>query len=184
MKTLVLNAGYEPMSVVSFQRAVILVLSGKATVLSADRAMPIRSEALSLDRPTVILLVRYVQPPRARTALLSRRGVLRRDDFRCAYCGGHASTIDHVLPRSRGGPNTWTNLVACCRACNSAKGDRTPQEMGWKLRVAPAVPRAGRFWLSELDRPDDEWRPYLTGFGRDADRPPRGTSAGGRDVAA
>lgn len=161
MKTLVLNAGYEPMSVVSFKRALVLVLAGKANVLEADAARPVRSEQLSLDRPTVIILTRYVKPPTARTAALSRRGVLRRDGHRCAYCGRSAATVDHVMPRSRGGANSWTNLVACCRSCNSLKGDRTPEEMGWSLLVRPEVPDAGRFWLREVDAPAEVWAPFL-----------------------
>ena len=165
MKTLVLNAGYEPMSVVSFKRAVILVLTGKASVLQADEHDPIRSESLALDRPSVIILTRYVKPPRRRPVMLSRRGVLRRDGHLCAYCGAHATTIDHVLPRSRGGQNTWTNLVACCRSCNCDKGNRTPEEMGWTLRFTPAPPRVGRFWLREIEEPIAEWRPFLVGSG-------------------
>ena len=184
MKTLVLNAGYEPMSVVSFKRAVVLVLTGKASVLQSDRQQPIRSESVAIDRPSVIILGRYVKPPRGRRVMLSRRGVLRRDGFLCAYCGGHATTIDHVLPRSRGGENSWTNLVACCRTCNSVKGDKTPREMGWTLRFTPAPPRAGRFWLSELEEPVDEWRPFLTSFGWGADRPRRTASAAERSAAA
>ncbi len=163
MKTLVLNAGYEPMSVVSFRRAVVLVLTGKAAVLQSDDAAPIRSASLELDRPSVIILTRYVKPPRNRRVMLSRRGVLRRDGYLCAYCGAHATTIDHVLPRSRGGQNTWTNLVACCRSCNCRKGNRTPEEMRWTLRITPAPPRVGRFWLREMDEPAAEWRPFLVG---------------------
>ncbi|GAA2092864.1 MULTISPECIES: HNH endonuclease [Brevibacterium] len=161
MKTLVLNAGYEPMSVVSFKRAVVLVLAGKASVLSADAQQPVRSERLELDRPTVIILTRYVKPPETRTVSLSRRGVLRRDAHRCAYCGRSAETVDHVMPRSRGGQNTWTNLVACCRTCNSLKGDRTPEEMGWRLLIDPKPPRTGRFWLREIEDPADGWAPFL-----------------------
>lgn len=162
MKTLVLNAGYEPMSVVSFRRAIILVLAGKATVLAADECVQVRSETLSLEQPSVILLTRYVRPPANASVALSRRGVLRRDNATCAYCGGHANTVDHVLPRSRGGGNTWQNLVACCRACNNKKGDRTPEEMGWTLSFTPGPPRTGRFWLRELDNPAESWRPFLS----------------------
>lgn len=165
MKTLVLNAGYEPMSVVSFKRAVVLVLTGKAAVLQSDDAIPIRSASVELDRPSVIILTRYVKPPRSRRLMLSRRGVLRRDGQLCAYCGAHATTIDHVLPRSRGGQNTWTNLVACCRSCNCRKGDRTPEEMRWKLRFTPSPPRIGRFWLRDIEEPVAEWRPFLVADG-------------------
>jgi 5-methylcytosine-specific restriction endonuclease McrA len=91
MKTLVLNAGYEPLSIVPFTRAVVLVLTGKATVLAAED-VPVRSEHVSLDQPSVILLTRYVRPPNSRRVSLSRRGVLRRDNHRCAYCGKAAST--------------------------------------------------------------------------------------------
>ncbi|GAA1368470.1 HNH endonuclease [Brevibacterium luteolum] len=162
MKTLVLNAGYEPMSIVSFRRAIILVLAGKATVLAADSCVQVRSETLSLEQPSVILLTRYVRPPSGASVTLSRRGVLRRDDATCAYCRGHANTVDHVLPRSRGGGNTWQNLVACCRSCNNEKGDRTPEEMGWSLPFTPGPPRTGRFWLRELDNPAEQWRPFLS----------------------
>jgi 5-methylcytosine-specific restriction endonuclease McrA len=161
VKTLVLNAGYEPMSVVSFRRAVILVLAGKATVLAADEDVPVRSAHLSMQQPSVIILSRYVRPPSGRSVALSRRGVLRRDGFRCAYCGTRASTVDHVLPRSRGGGNTWQNLVACCRACNNRKGDRTPEEMGWQLPFTPEAPRTGQWWLRDLDNPAESWRPFL-----------------------
>jgi 5-methylcytosine-specific restriction endonuclease McrA len=93
------------------------------------------------DRPAVIVLTRYVRVPGARRVPVTRRGVLRRDAHRCAYCGKGATTIDHVLPRSRGGADSWENLVAACLRCNNMKGDRTPQEMGWELRWAPQPPR-------------------------------------------
>ncbi|WP_349828282.1 HNH endonuclease [Brevibacterium litoralis] len=162
MKTLVLNAGYEPMSIVSFRRAVVLVLAGKATVLAAEEGARVRSATLSMEQPSVILLRRYVRPPRDRSVALSRRGVLRRDRHRCAYCDGHATTVDHVLPRSRGGANTWENLVACCRTCNNRKGDRTPEEIGWELRFTPTRPRTGNFWLRDVDAPVEQWRPFLS----------------------
>lgn len=159
MKTLVLNAGYEPMSVVTDRRAVVLVLTGKATVLAAHPGL-MRSAALSVERPSVILLTRYVRPPHGKTTALSRRGVLRRDEHRCVYCGAHAGTVDHVLPRSRGGANTWQNLVACCRPCNNRKGNQTPEEMGW-FPPQPQAPRTGQWWLRDLDNPIDQWRPFL-----------------------
>lgn len=148
------------MSIVSFRRAVVLVLTGKATVLASEDA-PIRSAHVSMDRPSVILLTRYVQPPRGRSTALSRRGVLRRDAHTCAYCGGGANTVDHVIPRSRGGQNSWTNLVACCRACNNTKGNRTPEEMGWKLLFTPVEPHTGHWWLRDIENPADRWKPFL-----------------------
>src|SRR5450755_338795 len=145
MRTLVLNAGYEPLAVVSFRRALVLVLAGKATVV-ADGGLPVVGGSITLPRPSVILLGRYVRAPHGRAVPVSRRGVLRRDVHRCAYCGGHANTVDHVMPRSRGGGDTWENLVACCVRCNNAKGDRTLEEKGWFLRVRPYAPR-GPAWV-------------------------------------
>ncbi len=160
MKTLVLNAGYEPLSIVPFTRAVVLVLTGKATVLAAED-IPVRSEHMSLDQPSVILLTRYVRPPSNRRVSRSRRGVLRRDGLRCAYCSKPAYTVDHVVPRSRGGANTWENLVACCRECNNRKGSRTLSEIGWKLSFLPQEPRLGQLWMRGIDKPVEKWRPFL-----------------------
>jgi 5-methylcytosine-specific restriction endonuclease McrA len=160
MRTLVLNAGYEPLAVVSFRRALVLVLAGKATMLVADE-LPIVAGELTLPRPSVILLTRYVKVPFGRSVPVSRRGVLRRDGHRCAYCRRSATTVDHVLPRSRGGPDSWENLVACCVRCNNAKGDRTPDELGWVLQVTPRAPR-GHLWLLRGSEPRSPlWADYL-----------------------
>lgn len=166
MRTLVLNAGYEPLSVVSFRRAVVLVLAGKATVLAESgeplrSAGPRRSPGVTFATPSVILLVRYVRAPRRRSIAVSRRGVLRRDGHRCAYCAGQASTVDHVLPRSRGGSDSWQNLVACCLRCNGAKGNRTPEEMGWGLRVRPGVPAGPAWVLRGAESLDPSWAQFL-----------------------
>lgn len=160
MRTLVLNAGYEPLAVVSFRRALVLVLAGKATVV-VDGPTPVVSGSLTLPRPSVILLARYVRVPHGRVVPVSRRGVLRRDEHRCAYCGGHAATIDHVLPRSRGGLDTWDNLVACCVRCNNLKGDRTPEEKGWSLRVRPRAPRGPAWVVRGADVRDPSWEAFL-----------------------
>ena len=160
MRTLVLNAGYEPLAVVSFRRAIVLVLAGKATVV-ADGENPVVGGSITLPRPSVILLGRYVRAPHGRGVPVSRRGVLRRDMHRCAYCGGHANTIDHVLPRSRGGADSWENLVACCVRCNNLKGDRTPEEKGWNLRVRPRAPRGPAWVVRGADVRDPQWDAFL-----------------------
>ena len=165
MRTLVLNAGYEPLAVVSFRRALVLVLAGKATIVE-DGPIPVVAGSITLPRPTVILLGRYVRVPHGRAVPVSRRGVLRRDRHHCGYCGGHATTVDHVLPRSRGGTDTWENLVACCVRCNNAKGDRTPQEKGWHLRVRAYVPRGPAWVLRGADIRDPAWEVYLGGAPR------------------
>lgn len=162
MRTLVLNAGYEPLAIVSFRRALVLVLAGKATVVE-NGEHPVIGQGMVLPRPTVILLGRYVRTPRGRAVPVSRRGVLRRDAHRCGYCGGHASTIDHILPRSRGGRDSWENLVACCVRCNNTKGDRTPEEKGWALRLRPYVPRGPAWVVRGADVRDPAWDAYLQG---------------------
>ena len=161
MRTLVLNAGFEPLAVVTFRRALLLVFTGKATVLAADERDPVVGPNNIMPRPTVILLTRYVRIPYIKNAQVSRRGVLRRDSHRCAYCGRSASTIDHIIPRSRGGEDSWENLVAACHGCNSRKADRTLAQLGWKLRFAPSKPRGPQWFITELDRPAEAWSPFL-----------------------
>lgn len=102
MRTLVLNAGYEPLAIVSFKRALVLVMNDKATVIERVEEDPVWGTHGVYDRPAVIILARYVRVPTSRRVPVTRRGVLRRDNHRCGYCGKAASTIDHVLPRSRG----------------------------------------------------------------------------------
>lgn len=160
MRTLVLNAGYEPLAVVSFRRAVVLVLNGKATIL-AEGSAPLRHHNGVLARPSVILLARYVRLPYRNGVPVTRRGVLRRDGHRCAYCGRSATSIDHVLPRSRGGLDSWHNLVACCIRCNGLKGDRTPEEMGWALLTRPAPPQGPAWVVRGADSPDPVWEEFL-----------------------
>src|SRR6185312_4578342 len=162
MRTLVLNAGYEPLAVVSFRRALLLVLTGKASVL-AEIGEPVMTPRMAIGRPSVILLNRYIKVPYREAATVTRRGVLRRDGHRCGYCGEAATTVDHIMPRSRGGSNTWENLIACCLACNRAKGDRTLAQLGWKPRFTPSRPRGPHWFITELERPAPEWSDFLAG---------------------
>ena len=161
MRTLVLNAGYEPLAVVSFKRALVLVMNEKASVVLADEVDVVRSETMSWPRPSVILLRNYVRIPGGRQVPVSRRGVLRRDAQRCGYCGGVATTVDHVLPRSRGGKDSWENLVACCLRCNNTKSDRTPSEMGWSLRHKPRPPHGSIWVVRGVERAESEWDEFL-----------------------
>ncbi|GAA3059107.1 MULTISPECIES: HNH endonuclease [Actinomycetes] len=160
MRTLVLNAGYEPLSVVSSRRAAVLVMHGKASILAED-GTPISSPSTLMPRPAVILLHRYVRVVRRRPSSPSRRGVLRRDQRRCAYCSRPAATVDHVIPRSRGGNSTWENLVACCGPCNVRKGDKTLDELGWSLDTTPQPPLHHAWMPHELDAPHELWVPFL-----------------------
>lgn len=161
MRTLVLNAGYEPLAVVSFKRALVLVLNDKATVVAADGERPVLGLSGQWERPSVILLRRYVRVPSGRAVPVSRRGVLRRDGNRCGYCGDHASTVDHVMPRSRGGADSWENLVACCLRCNNLKSDRTPQEMKWTLRSVPRAPYGLSWLVRGIERELPSWEEFL-----------------------
>lgn len=159
-RALLLNATREPLCVVSVQRAVTLVLRNKAVVLESDRRL-LRSEHLTLEVPQVLCLTRYVYVPYRGVVPPTRRTVLQRDRHRCAYCDGAADTVDHVLPRSRGGAHEWTNVVAACTRCNHRKADRLLSEIGWRLLFAPAPPRAGSAVLTAMARPHPSWSAYL-----------------------
>lgn len=133
---LVLNADLGPLHRVTLPHAVRMLIRGVAEVHEADTERQIGPWPV----PRIVRLVRYVVTRWRYTSgpAWSRPGVMRRDGHTCGYCGRRAETIDHVVPRSRGGRNTWTNTVACCNGCNQTKGDRTPAEAGMALRVAPA----------------------------------------------
>lgn len=139
MSVMVLNASYEPIGGVAFKQALRMLYREVAVVHEADGDRRVGP----YPWPRVLRLVRYVRTAWLyQPARFSRRGVLVRDRYVCAFCGGHASTVDHIRPRSRGGQNSWLNVVACCSACNGAKADRTPYEAGMKrLHCTPYAPR-------------------------------------------
>lgn len=141
---LVLNATYEPLNVVSMRRAIVLLLKEKAELLEASEQR-IRSEHLSLPLPLVIRLVYFVRVPRRVDIPLTRRTVMMRDNYTCQYCGAQPSksslTLDHVLPKVRGGKATWSNVVCACKRCNLRKGSRTPEEANMRLRSKPGRPQ-------------------------------------------
>jgi len=155
-----LNASYEPLGIVSARRAVCLLIADKADLIDADDAV-VRSESLTMQSPTVVRLRYMVKAPRHRIAAVSRRAVFTRDGFRCQYCGGRADSIDHVLPRSRGGPHVWENLAAACRPCNSRKRDRTPDEAGMRLLRPCHAPRATAWVVLGSALVPEPWQPYL-----------------------
>lgn len=157
---LVLNATYEPLSVVPARRAACLVLADKADLV-ADDGSELHSSRLVLPSPSVVRLRYLVKVPFQRRTTLSRRAVFARDEQRCQYCGGHADSIDHVVPRSRGGQHTWENVAAACRPCNLRKRDRTPLEAGMPLHRPPRAPRDQSWIAAAVSRVPDEWKPYL-----------------------
>ena len=157
---LVLNATYEPLCVVPLRRALVLVLAEKAEVVTEGETVW-RSERLTLPAPSVVRLARFVRVPYRREVPLTRRAVLDRDAHRCVYCGARADTIDHVRPRSRGGPHHWTNVVAACATCNHRKGDRMLSELGWALPHAPVAPPATVAVVMGWATRDPAWEPWL-----------------------
>lgn len=159
-RSLVLNASFEPLSVVSSRRAVCLLLADKAELLEAD-GLVLRSEHLTLPSPAVIRLCYMVRAPRRRVASVSRRAVFARDEYRCQYCGASADSIDHVVPRSRGGSDEWDNLAAACRACNSSKRNRTPAEAGMRLLRPCRAPRSAAWTIVGNTGIPETWKPYL-----------------------
>jgi 5-methylcytosine-specific restriction endonuclease McrA len=160
-RVLVLNATYEPLNTVSMPRAVALLLAEKAELVEAAEAY-LRSQHMSIPLPLVIRLVTFVRIPRILPMAVTRRGVLKRDNCICQYCGrlepAADLTLDHVLPRSRGGRTSWENVVAACKPCNHRKGNRTPVEARMKLLRQPFRPRY--LALIVLDMPP-AWQKYL-----------------------
>jgi 5-methylcytosine-specific restriction endonuclease McrA len=143
VSVVVLNASYEVLDHISWQRAVTLVVTGDAVIHEADPDREVRSARLSIPYPRVVRLVRYVFVAyRKASGIASKQGVLLRDKRTCVYCGGPADTVDHLVPQSRGGGNRWDNLAACCGPCNHRKADRTPDEAGMRLRWLPWHPDA------------------------------------------
>jgi 5-methylcytosine-specific restriction endonuclease McrA len=158
---LVLNATYEPLGVVASRRAVVLVLEEKADLLH-DTGEAMHSERLTVAVPSVVRLRQFVKVPFARRAPLNRRGVFARDGHRCQYCGGPAESLDHVVPKSRGGLHTWDNVVAACRPCNVRKRDRFLNETSMVLRRRPSAPRDLSWVTVAVANVPDHWQPYLT----------------------
>ena len=162
---LVLNGNYEPLNVCTTKRAMGLILSGKATVLENGRGF-IHTVSTAYERPSVIRLVYVVHRPRPRVRL-SKREILRRDEYRCQYCGRQVAnlTVDHVIPRHRGGQHCWENLVAACPQCNRRKGGRTLEEARMKLLREPFEPRpTARYLFSTYLKENKEWIKYIDGW--------------------
>ncbi|OIV38912.1 HNH endonuclease [Mangrovactinospora gilvigrisea] len=159
--TLVLNASYEPLSTVSLRRAVVLVMQDKAVVEQEHPGLRVRAAGVDMAVPQVVRLCRYVRVPFRQRAPWSRRGVLVRDQRRCAYCGRRATTVDHVVPRSRGGADSWMNTVAACARDNQRKADRTPEEAGMRLLSRPFEPTPGAALMLALGVDVEELPPWL-----------------------
>jgi 5-methylcytosine-specific restriction endonuclease McrA len=159
---LVLNATYEPIGVVPGRRALLLVLAAKAIAVENGDAL-FHSANAAICVPVVVRLTRFVKIPYRTVVPLTRRGVFLRDGGRCVYCEAPATSLDHVVPRSRGGVHSWENVVSCCRRCNHVKADRTVSELGWRLRRSPRAPSGVAWRILGTGRSDPRWIPYLDG---------------------
>lgn len=148
MSCLALNASFEPLTIVPARRAVRLVLDGKAEILEVDGSERFRSERRAVPCPSVIRLVRFVHVPRRFRRQVTNTFLFARDNYTCQYCGRHRKelrgrqflTRDHILPISRGGGNSWDNVVTSCSPCNNRKGNRLPREAGLRLLTTPSEP--------------------------------------------
>lgn len=160
-RVLVLNLDHSPVAVVSVQKAIVLVLLEKAQVLSTYEFLEIRTVSRSFDYPAVVRLVEY-KPIPYHGVLLNRINIFRRDRGECQYCGSRKNlTIDHVIPKSKGGKTSWTNLVTACNRCNVNKGDKTPEQAGLQLKTHPFKPSLSYFLADYAERQAAEWLPYL-----------------------
>ena len=163
---LVLNGGFEPLHFTNARRAITLLLSGKAESVEPSPRV-IRSPSHSFPLPSVIRLAIYIRKPFVERVAFNKKNILRRDHYTCQYCGrrGDRLTVDHVVPRSRGGDTTWTNVVAACLRCNLHKGNRTLEDASMRLLKPPAHPQF-LFSVHLLRHPHapfflDAWRKYL-----------------------
>lgn len=158
---LVLNQDYSPFTVCTVQRAFLLVFLSKAELLSDAINQSLRTVTTSYPMPAVIRLHQYIHIP-YRGVVLTRQNIFKRDEFKCQYCGSIKDlTLDHVIPRSRGGKSTWKNLITACKFCNAKKGNFTPQEAGMYLSKLPYKPSYIIFLRDFSGMIRDEWKPYL-----------------------
>ncbi len=160
-KVLVLNMDFSPITICTVQRAFLLVFLNKADMVSKNQEMMLHTISTTYPMPSVIKLKRYINIP-YRGVMLSRDNIFKRDGYKCLYCGSKKDlTLDHVLPKARGGKTTWNNLATACKPCNSKKGDYLPEETDMILPYQPFKPSYVMF-LREFSGYDyNEWKPYL-----------------------
>ncbi len=160
-KVLILNADYRAFSVCSVYKAFLLVYLEKAEVVKKAENGVLRTVNRVYDMPSIIKLNQYVNIP-YKGVIMTRQNIFKRDGNQCVYCSSKDSlTLDHVLPRSRGGGSNWTNLVTACKTCNSKKGDFLPEEIGMILPYKPFKPSFIMFLRDFSGLGDDSWMPYL-----------------------
>lgn len=157
-----LNQSYEPLSICNIKKAFLLLYLGKAELIINDDRKSIRTIRRNYPWPSVIRIAKYINLPYKRV-VLTRRNILRRDGYKCAYCGRGdlPLTVDHIIPKARGGDDNWENLISACTNCNNKKGDRTPEEARMPLGIRPFKPNHVMFIKNVVGKLDDKWKPYL-----------------------
>lgn len=160
-QVLVLNQSFQPLSITNAKKAIILIFLGKAEIVEKNGEF-IHSVNDRFPLPSIVRLKRYIHVPQKRV-MLTRKNIIKRDNHQCQYCGKKSVglTIDHVIPRVRGGKDTWENLVCACVKCNSRKGNRSLKEAGFELIRTPRRPHFFYLIYNIVEIPDPTWRPYL-----------------------
>lgn len=161
-KVLILNQNYEPMSVINVKKAIVLLYLGKVELIEAYEGREVHSVSMAMPFPSIVRLAFYVRIP-FKKIILSRKNILRRDGHRCQFCGRGdlALTVDHIVPLSKNGEDSWENLVCACVKCNNKKGNHTPEEAGMPLLRRPRRPNHVTFISHFVGRMDERWKPYL-----------------------
>ncbi len=140
----------------------LLIFLGKAEIVHKDEKKSIRTVRMNFPWPSVIRISKFIKVP-YKKVILSRKNILRRDNYKCAYCGRSdlMLTVDHIIPKSKGGNDSWENLITACTKCNNIKGDRTPDEANMKLLTRPYKPSHVIFIKNIVSKIDEKWKPYL-----------------------
>jgi len=160
-RVLVLNLDHSPISIVSVQKALVLSILDKVSCLSYYESLVVRTVTMEFRYPAVIRLNEYKSIP-YKGVLLNRANIFRRDGHQCQYCGSVKHlTIDHIIPKSKGGKTNWVNLITACNRCNVYKGDKTPEQVGLKLKNEPFRPTLSFFIAEYAERHAEEWMPFL-----------------------
>jgi 5-methylcytosine-specific restriction endonuclease McrA len=160
-KVLLLNSSYEPMNLCSTKKAMTLIFLDKAETVEWRDKEFIRTVNKNIKCPSIIRLKNRTRTSRGKVQL-NRKNVFKRDGFKCGYCGNTKDlTIDHIIPKSKGGKSTWENLVTACISCNNKKDDKLYYEVGLKLNITPKVPNHIIFLAQSIRRMEDNWKPYL-----------------------
>jgi 5-methylcytosine-specific restriction endonuclease McrA len=162
LPVLLLNQNYEPLTILRVRRAVTLILLGKVDLIENADSIEIHSISYAYPVPSVIRL-RYFVKIKRKEISLTKKNIIKRDNHTCQYCGKRTGmmTTDHVIPKARGGSDSWENLVCACLECNNRKGNRTMREAGVRLFRKPKKPNYFTFVLNEIGKPNSKWRPFL-----------------------